>query len=78
MNTYGSAPSRILLDAETRITAIDGQLAGELGHGAEDLLEGPFSAIVAPDDLADVGKDLIDLVTGEKAEAEGEIDLAGF
>lgn len=66
MNTYGSAPSRILLDTETRITSIDGRLAGELGHGAEDLLEGPFSAIIAPDDLTDVGKDLIDLITGAK------------
>ena len=44
-------------------------LAGELGFGAEDLLEGPFSAIVAPDDMTDVGKDLIGLITGEKVVA---------
>ncbi len=66
MNTYGGAPSRILLDARTRITSIDGTLANELGHGAEDLLEGPFSAIVAPDDLHDVGKDLIAIIDGDK------------
>ena len=66
VNTYGGAPSRILLDASTRITSIDGGLANELGHGAEDLLEGPFSAIVAPGDIHDVGKDLIAIINGDK------------
>ena len=32
MNTYGSTPLRIFLDSETRIAAIDAQLASDLGY----------------------------------------------
>ncbi len=67
MSTYGAAPLRILLDETTRIAAIDGQLAAELGHDTADLLDAPFSTILAPDEVAAVGADLVALVEDRHA-----------
>jgi diguanylate cyclase (GGDEF)-like protein len=65
VNAYGSAPQRILLDAETRIVAIDGMLASDLGHDVADLLGVAFSRLVAADEVTEIGADLVQLVTDE-------------
>ncbi len=67
MNTYGSSPLRILLDSSTRIAAVDGQLAADLGYDTADLLNSPFSTVIAPDDVEAVGRDLVALVEGDQS-----------
>jgi PAS domain S-box-containing protein len=66
VNSYGAAPHRILLDPETRIAAIDAQLASDLGYDPSELLDLPFSHPVSPDHITDLGNDLVQLVAGER------------
>lgn len=59
-----SAPLRLLLDPDTRIVAVDGQLATALGHDTAHLLLAHFSGLLHPDEVAEVGADLVNLVRG--------------
>lgn len=72
MNTYGNTPLRILLDDETRIAAIDGQLAAELGYDVAELLDASFSSILPPGDVGGIGTQLVELVTQDRDVVSGQ------
>ncbi|MGI9624157.1 MAG: sensor domain-containing protein [Acidimicrobiales bacterium] len=75
VNTDGSSPLRILLDLDTRIAAIDAQLAVDLGYDAQRLLDTPFSRLVAASDIAATGTDLVALVSGDQDITSGKRQL---